>query len=400
MTHAVASSGAASTQPALSRQTVVERAAAQPESASLARQAVPNRAALSKTANLRVLKQAHETNMVALTANDTLRDHAVVSENHVDAPAVAMLHRNESADLASEPSIERTVESATSSLPFPLSREQKDADRGHAVRLPADVVRENRRQSYSPSTLHLQHESIAPALPPHSLDRSRADIADESSPEFNRAAPSHAGNSIPAATSPIYAASSNYANTHSSGTNTSRTSIEPSPLARSSEPTFRPTSTILRSPRSGDLSAHNRGPALSRDTALPLVVQESVVARTSYGEPMRSAISGGILQHLSASAGIAPQAVDLMHRRPSTAAGPTTFRAADPMHLSALPVSRQAASVPTLNKAQIPSLPSMSAGAPIATSSGGGSPDITQLANRVYEVLVRRLASERQRRGR
>ena len=415
MTHAITGSRDASTQHAPSRGSVIERAAVQQPPPSLSRQGVPDNAAPSWAANLTELQRAPETDTVALTANGVPREHTV-SESHINAPAVAMLHRDESVDRTStEPLIERTVESSTSSLPSSPLRERPDMDRSHVDRLPADVVLENRPPVVSPSILHLQHESVSAASPADSLDRSRASIADGSSPEFTKATLSGADGTIPASTSPVHVASSNYAPSRSSGRNVSSTTVESSALSRGPEPTFRSTSTHLRSPGTGVVSAHGSRPAVLRDTTMPLVVQESVIARPSHGEPMvlSSAISGGTFQRLSASglasgiapatyspAAIAPQAIHVMHRSSSTMVRSAAYPTADPMHFATMPVSRQAASAPALGNTQPPSLPSMSASAATAPSSGGASPDITQLANRVYDVLVRRLASERQRRGR
>lgn len=74
------------------------------------------------------------------------------------------------------------------------------------------------------------------------------------------------------------------------------------------------------------------------------------------------------------------------------------------MHLATLPVAQQATTDTTPSSMQLPSLSSATAGgiagATNAPQFGKTSPDITQLANRVYDVLVRRLASERLRSGR
>jgi hypothetical protein len=128
----------------------------------------------------------------------------------------------------------------------------------------------------------------------------------------------------------------------------------------------------------------------------------------------RQAISGDASHDLSASllatrlepapsspaASIATQSIGFMHRNPSTMARPASSYGSGTMHLASLPVARQATADTTPGSTQLPSLPSVIAGAAKAPSFGGTSPDIAQLANRVYDVLVRRLASERQRKGR
>jgi hypothetical protein len=149
---------------------------------------------------------------------------------------------------------------------------------------------------------------------------------------------------------------------------------------------------------------------------VPVVVQESAAAKASQAEPLvlsRQAIWGEASHDLSASlsasrigpapsspaASIATQSLGFMHRNPSTMARSASSYGSGTMPLAGLPVARQATADTSFSSTQLPSLPSVTAGAANARSSGGTSPDITQLANRVYDVLVRRLASERQRKG-
>lgn len=419
MMHAVVRSHEASTDAASPHKSVVARSLAQGEqAASLSRLAVPDSAPMHM-ARQPMLQEAHETNTVA--RKDEVHDHTVVPESHSDAPAVAMLHRHESAERApTGPSTERAVESNIPPLPSSLLRAENDfvTDRSTVDRLPATTVPESRvaGSDSSPSILHLQHESVSSsASSADSVERSRASIAGESSPELNQTARSHANNSVPASTTnSTSAAPPIHAPSYSSVASLSRSNVERSTLLRRSEPTFRSTSATLCSAGTGVASGSSSGSAIYRDTTMPLVVQESAVVRTTHAEPLvlSRAISGGSFQHLSRSslaAGIEPSAsspaiatrtIGFLHRSPSMVAQSTSFQAAGATHFESLPLARQAAADPTFSKAQIPSPPSMSAGAASAPSSSPTSPDITQLANRVYEILVRRLASERQRRGR
>jgi hypothetical protein len=177
--------------------------------------------------------------------------------------------------------------------------------------------------------------------------------------------------------------------------------------AGKTEPAFRSGGAILRSAGNGYSAARmsERGVI----SATTVVVQESATANSIHTEPLvfsRAVIASGALQRLSGPSSnssiqlaaspsggvIATQNTGFMQR-----SGPASATVARFANLS---VARQAADGPSIANAQLPTLPSAAANTSSNPQMGAASPDITQLANRVYDVLVRRLASERQRRGR
>jgi hypothetical protein len=380
ITYATARSHEASTEPASPQGSIAARSLApEVQRASGSGQAVPETAAPSQTPSQSLPQEARHTS-VPHVAEDATRDRIVVPESHTDAPATAMLHLNESSSHApTVTSADRTGESYGSALPSP-------------------GLRTKSASAVDRSAVHLKSDCVSP-----DISSARSYTNDP----FAALAPGPS----------IYAAPRIHAPGHSSEGNLSRSDLQGFGASKRSEPTFRSTSSILRSAGTKSALGSSSRNETSRNTMVPVVVQESAVAGASQAEPLvlsRQAISGDASHDLAASlsgssvgpatsspaASIATQSIGLMHRNPSTMARSASSYGSGAMHLASLPVSRQATADTILSSMQLPSLPSVTAGAGNAPSFGGASPDIIQLANRVYDVLVRRLASERQRRGR
>lgn len=395
MTHATAKPQEPTTEP-----TTLHASAA-----SRSRQVVPDTAARSQTPGQTPPQAVQHASSIPHVAEDATENvtHSsiVVHESHTDAPEAAMLHLNESSSHAPTlPSADRTGESHGAALPSPVLRGNSD--------LPADR-----------SPVRLQGDSVSPELSSAgSVDTARANVADDSTLQLNNAAHSHTKDPVAALTPGpnIYAARRIHTSGHSPEVTFSMRDGGRSGAFQRSEPTFRSTNAILRFAETATGVESSSRHEISRNTMVPVVVQESAAAGASPAEPLvlsRQAISGYPSHDLSATlsasrigpapsspaASIATQSLGFMHRNPSTMAPPASSYGSGTMPTASLPVARQATADTTLSSTQLPSLPSVATGAANARSFGGTSPDITQLANRVYEVLVRRLASERQRKG-
>jgi len=295
-----------------------------------------------------------------------------------------------------------------------VANSDSGVDRSAWGPLMGNVVPEDRVASSSPSFLHLQRDTVSSEISPaDSPVKTRTNVADESSPKLVGADRTQANSSVaPTAAGRMTRPGRIEGLRHSLEEGASGGDVEISRLFRSSEPTFRSTCAIFRSAGTAIASGASSSPGISRGTMAVVVVQESVVGNRSHAEPFvlsRVVLPGDAFHKLSpssladdtwpaaSSGSTAIQSIGFRHRNwPAIARPPLPYDSGHPSNLS---VARQASADATLGNTQLP-LPAAATSVPSARSFGGTSPDIGQLANRVYEVLVRRLASERQRRGR
>ncbi len=376
-----------------------------------------------------VARTANVMNDLQCTAEN--KHNTVISEYHNSTPATPRLHlKHESTDRRANDPRDGGIPEDHGSSPAPLIQHATQESPISATpprSSDASVIIQGGAANPSPPVLHLKRDSdSAEGSSISAFDKNSTKRVSEAQQTIvTGLGRESSSGAVPAESSKIHSgpeiehlhsgAAASGSRNQSVASESSNTSASPV-----SEPMAASSRTILRSAHRNS-AGQEPSFGMSKNASSPAVVQQSVLKYRSHAEPLvwsshslpgafRSTVASNF-ENKSWAAIPVPGAMAVSpnsgftHRSPgmiTRAAFPQSSASAP---AASMPVARQAATDDggSVNM-QLPSLPTASASAnfPSFGSSSSGSPptDIAQLASRVYEMLVRRLASERQRRGR